>query len=144
MAQRPGRPNSRGDVRRVCLARAGRVLVRTPGRSNFRPAHVDPKAFFAPGRTNWTAQERISAYGTEDYLAVADGLSGFQSDYAAIVLLNPSTDSGPLELSATVRPDTPRRVTFVDPEGKPVLGVETRGLRRPRTSEPPLHPRPSL
>ena len=28
----------------------GAVLVKTAGPSDYRPAHVDPKAFFAPGR----------------------------------------------------------------------------------------------
>jgi hypothetical protein len=116
----------------------GAVLVKTPDRLDYRPAHVDPKAFFARGRTDWTAQERISAYGTEDNLVIVDGLSGSQSDYAAIVLLNPPTDSGPLELSATVVRDRPRRVSLIDPDGKPVVAVKARGLTRPRGYEPPL------
>ena len=30
----------------------GAVLVKTPDRSDYRPAYVDPKAFFAPGKTD--------------------------------------------------------------------------------------------
>lgn len=116
----------------------GAVLVQTPGRSDYRPAHVDPKAFFAPGRTNWTAQERITAYGTQDTLVSSQAWVN-QHDYAAIVLVNPSEDSKPLELSATIARDRPRRVSVVDPKGKPVVGVKTQGLTfHPYDNEPPL------
>lgn len=116
----------------------GAVLVKTPGRL-YRPAHVDPKAFFAPGRTNWTAQERITAYGTQDTLSTFGGWGIDQHDYTAIVLINPALDSGPLELSATVVRDTPRRVSLIDADGKPVMGVETQGMTfHPYDTEPPL------
>src|SRR5205823_206707 len=48
-----------------------------------------------------------------------------QNEYAAIVLVNPPANSGPLELSATVVKDKPRRVSLVDPDGKPVVGAQT-------------------
>ncbi|HJZ90560.1 MAG TPA: hypothetical protein VKE40_06775, partial [Gemmataceae bacterium] len=108
------------------LPGAGAVLVKTPGRS-YRPAHVDPKAFFAPGRTEWTGQERLTAYGTHNTLEIG-GEWADQHDYAAIVLVNPAPKAAPLELSATVVNDKPRRISLIDPEGKPVVGVKTQGL----------------
>ncbi len=134
----------------------GAVLVKTPGRS-YRPAHVDPKAFFAPGRTKWTTPlERISTYGTHYTLQIGGGWTD-QNDYAAIVLVNPARNSAPLELSATVRNDRParnsaplelsaivmndkpRRVSLIDPDGKPVIGVKTQGLTwYPWGTEPTL------
>ena len=116
----------------------GAVLVKTPGRSDYRPAHVDPKAFFAPGRTEWTAQERITTYGTRGTLSLSTGWAA-QDNYAAIVLINPAPGSKRLELSATIAKDRPRRVTLVDPDGKPVVGATTDGMSLyPYDYEPPL------
>jgi protocatechuate 3,4-dioxygenase beta subunit len=105
----------------------GAVLVRTPGR-NYRPAYVNPRAFFEPGRTNWTAQERISSYGTNNSLQIGPEWTD-QHDYAAIVLVNPAPKAPRLELSATVYDDRPRRVSLIDPAGKPVVGVQSHGVR---------------
>ena len=122
----------------VVIAGPGAVVVKTPGRSDYRPAHVDPKAFFAPGRTEWTNQELITAYGTHDTLIIGNVWDD-QHEYAAIVLVNPPQDSKPLELKAIVARDRPRQVTILDPEGKPVVGVQTRGLTpQPWDNEPPL------
>jgi len=43
-------------------------------------------------------------------------------------LINPEAGTGPLELNAKVFKDVPRQVTIVDPEGAPVLSVQTEGL----------------
>jgi hypothetical protein len=75
-----------------------------PPRAGFQPASVDPKAFFAPGRTDWTDLERRTDYGTSEAL-VSGGGRVMQHDYAAIVLVDPPEDSNPLELSATVMKD---------------------------------------
>jgi RNA polymerase sigma factor (sigma-70 family) len=99
----------------------GAVVVEMPNRRSYRPAHVDPKAFFAPGRTDWP-EHSFSLYGTHNTLA-GIGCWYDQHDYAAIVLVNPAKGSGPLELSATVVRDRPRRVSLVDPDGKPVVGA---------------------
>ncbi|MBS0261064.1 MAG: carboxypeptidase regulatory-like domain-containing protein [Planctomycetes bacterium] len=89
----------------------GAVLVKLPQGTNYRPARVDPKAFFAPGRTRWNAEEQKSEYGTLHELVVSEGIYRdtyyrgdriAQKDYAAIVLVNPPQDSGPLDLSANV------------------------------------------
>jgi beta-lactamase regulating signal transducer with metallopeptidase domain len=122
-----------GTYQGYVLPGPGAVLVRTPRRSGYRPACVNPKAFFAPGRTNWTADEQIIAYGTQDTLTTSwgrylqttyRGPAVSQRDYTAIVLVNPPPNSGPLQLSATVVRDRPRRVSLIDPGGKPVIGAE--------------------
>src|SRR5262249_34150009 len=105
----------------------GAVLVETPPESGYLTAHVDPKAFFAPGRTEWTRQEKITTYGNQDTLSVPGAWIN-QHDYTAIVLLNPSPESEPLELSAIVTKDNPQRIVLVDPEGQPVVGAETQGM----------------
>jgi hypothetical protein len=114
----------------------GAVLVKTPRSQGYRPARVDPKAFFAPGRTNWTEDERTSAYGTTDTLETSTGRYRDtlyrgpmidQRNYSAIVLVNPPAatrpDSKPLELTATLVRDRPRMVTLLDPAGQPVIGA---------------------
>ena len=99
--------------------------------SGFRPAvRVNPKAFFAPGRTSWSPQEQITAYGTPEKLSVDLGMLD-QGSYAAIVLVNPLPDAAPLELSATVVRDRPRRVNLVDSDGKPVVGAVASGTASP-------------
>ncbi len=67
----------------------GAIFVKTPGRADLEPAHVDPKAFFAPGRTDWTRLERVTKYGNPDQL-FSKGCWFNQHDYAAIVLVNPT------------------------------------------------------
>ncbi len=129
---------AKGVYEGVVIAGPGAVMVKLPGRSDYRAAHVDPKAFFAPGRTEWTNQELITAYGTDDTLIIGNCWVD-QHDYAAILLVNPPEGSKPLELSATIVHDVPRQVTILDPEGKPVVGVQTRGLTaHPWDNEPPL------
>ena len=59
-----------------------------------------------------------------------------QSEFAAIALVNPSANSGPLDLAATVVRDCPRSFTVVDPEGKPVIGARTQ--RDPYNIDAPL------
>ena len=102
--------------------------MRLPDSSDYRPCHVDPKAFFAPGKTKWTAQDLISTYGNHDTLSIYPGWWLDQHEYAAIVLVNPPEKSEPLELTATVSRDTPRTVTLVDPDNKPVVGATSEGL----------------
>jgi beta-lactamase regulating signal transducer with metallopeptidase domain len=124
----PARRLADGSYQGFVLPGPGAVLIKTPGRQNYRPAHVDPKTFFAPGRTNWSAQERISTYGTHDTLETRGGGWVSQHDYAAIVLVNPPPGSGPLELAATVANDRPRRVSLIDPAGNALPGVTALGM----------------
>lgn len=119
-----------GNYEGFVLPGPGVVLV---SRSDFRPAtHVDPKAFFTSGRTNSSAQDQFTPYGNRDKLSV-DGGYGLldQGDYAAIVLVNPAADAAPLELSATVVKDRPRRVFLIDSDGKPVVGAYAMGSAAP-------------
>ena len=69
----------------------------------------------------------ITAYGTDDTLIIGNAWVD-QHDYAAIVLVNPPKDSNPLELVLTIVRDRPRQVTILDPEGRPLVGVQTQGL----------------
>ena len=60
--------------------------------------------------------------------AASEGVIGVDTD-GVIVLVNPATDSGPLELTATLVKDRPRRVSLVDPDGKPVVGAQPLVIR---------------
>jgi hypothetical protein len=120
-----------GSYRGVALAGPGVVTVKLPPGVPYRPAFVDPKAFFEPGRKDWTPQDEISTYGNLDTLSILYGGGpslAMQEDYAAIVLVNPAEGSKPLELSATVSPPRPRMVTLVDPDGRPFVGATSRGM----------------
>ena len=117
-----------GTYESFVLPGPGAVLVRLPDASDYRPAHVDPKAFFAPGKTKWTAQDMITTYGNHDTLSIHPGWWLDQHEYAAIVLVNPPENSGPLELTATVSRDKPRQISLVDPDNKPVMGATSEGL----------------
>jgi RNA polymerase sigma factor (sigma-70 family) len=115
----------------VALPGPGVVTAKLPPGVPYRPAFVDPKAFFAPGKKDWTRQDEISTYGNLDTLPPLTGggpWTAMQEDYAALVLINPPEGSKPLELSATVMPPRPRMVTLVDSEGRPVVGATPRGI----------------
>jgi hypothetical protein len=114
-------PRADGTYEGFVLPGPGAVVVEMPNRRSYRPAHVEPKAFFEPGRTKWP-EHSFSLYGTHNTLA-GIGCWYDQHDYAAVVLVNPAKGSGPLDLSATVVRDRPRRVSLVDPDGKPVAGA---------------------
>lgn len=140
-----------GTYRGFAVAGPGAVLVQTPDRPDYLPADVNPKAFFEPGRTHWSKTEQALAYGTSATIAVSAG-SPDQNDYAAIVLVNPTADSGPLELSATIKRRAPRRATLIDTNGEPVVGARLEGtqfdrwsyerpLRTASFSLSPLHPK---
>ncbi|MDG3007680.1 sigma-70 family RNA polymerase sigma factor [Paludisphaera mucosa] len=114
------------------------VLVQTPSVRGLRPPFVDPKAFFAPGKADWTEQEARTSYGDGEYLILGPNWHR-QEDYAAIALADPPVGSGPLELSATVVRDRPRTVTLLDPDGRPLVGVVPDGLTlHPGDQEPRL------
>ncbi|HEX7378788.1 MAG TPA: carboxypeptidase-like regulatory domain-containing protein [Pirellulales bacterium] len=130
--------NADGTYQGFVLPGPGAIFVQTSGRDDLRAAGVDPKTFFAPGRLDWTERERIGFYGTHDTLYTSCGWH-FQDDYAAIVLVNPAPNSGPLELTATVVADKPRSGRLIDADGKPVTGVSTRGATLDQYDyEPPL------
>jgi hypothetical protein len=133
----PAARQADGSYLGVALPGPGVVLAKTG--AGHRPAHVDPKAFFAPGRTDWKARDLIATYGSHDTLFLANGAWLDQHEYAAIVLINPAEGAGPLELAATVAPDSPRQVTLLDPEGRPVAGAKTIGrMYHPWDRDPTL------
>jgi hypothetical protein len=129
-----------GTYEGIAMPGPGAVLVKTPGRG-YRPSHVDPKAFFAPGRTEWSRMEQRLAFGTHDTVATTG--SRDQNEYAAIVLVNPpapenAAETPTLELTATVFDDKPRRVSLVDADGQPVVGVKPHGMLATSGNEPVL------
>ncbi|MEM9646225.1 MAG: hypothetical protein AAF989_14640, partial [Planctomycetota bacterium] len=107
-----------------------------------RPVHVDPKAFFEPGRNDWTLQEERYTYGDEwriaciatsetDRLAVTKNPSIDQLELAAVVFTNAGASDGVLELTATVHSDPPVEFRIVDQDGNPVEGARVkRQLKR--------------
>lgn len=103
----------------------GAIVFDATQRYVFGPALVDPKAFFEPLRMDWPANSE-TIYGTGDTLATIFQSNDPQTRHEAIVLVNPPDDSKPLELKATVLKDRPRQVSLIDPEGKPVAGVDSR------------------
>jgi hypothetical protein len=111
----------------------GAVLVKR-GKKTDRPAAVNPKAFFEPGRTDWTPEEERYAYGDAWHIAtpgvsITDALAvnanplQDQLGLAAAVFTRASKDQGVLELTAVVDSDPPVVFTLVDLAGKPVDNV---------------------
>ena len=116
----------------------GAILIKTHWRQHFRPAKVDPKAFFAPGKNDWTDNEKTYAYGTDETLITHQGsyLNVLwrgnvinQSDYSGIILVNPPADSKPLQLSASLKRYKTRKIYFVGPDGNDLSGIEARFTR---------------
>jgi hypothetical protein len=110
---------------------AGSAAVLVERHKNDRPAAVDPKAFFAPGRNDWTLEEERFAYGdswriagvgvsTTDRLAVNTNPLYEQLELAAAVLTKARPEDGVLELAAVVQSDPPVEFALVDEAGEPV------------------------
>ena len=78
----------------------GAVFVRT-AEGQYRPACVDPKAFFHEGKAKEPSKGSKQTYGDKDTLFIAAGDGGVgdspQEQYSAIVLVNPPDDSGPID-----------------------------------------------
>lgn len=129
------------------------------GKKSDRPVAVNPKEFFAPGRTDWTPEEQRFAYGDQwriarpavvetERLSVGHNPTTDQLELAAVVLTNAQASDGVLELTATIHTDPPVEATFVDEAGQPVSGVRVeRQLKRYDAEELPatfslygLHP----
>jgi hypothetical protein len=117
----------------------GAVFVKRENRRD-RPASVDPKSFFEPGRFDWTAAEQRYAYGdewqiTQPGVITTEGLAPYrnrkhsQLEMAAIILTK-GVNKGkqPLELTATVHQDTPPEIELIDTSGQPVKGARIRRL----------------
>lgn len=119
----------------------GVVLVKRGAKAD-RPAAVDPKAFFAPKRTDWTVAEERYSFGdawriarqavvTTEALSVAKNQVHDQLDFAAIIFTKANASDGLLELTATVNSDPPVVVALVDEDGETVRGTSIdRQLKR--------------
>ena len=138
------------------------MLVKRGAKTD-RPAAVDPKAFFEPGRTDWTAQEERFAYGdawriatpavvTTERLSPGSDPTIEQIELAAVVFTNAQANDdqwlrlglddregpGVLELTATVHTDAPVLVTLVDEAGRLLSGANAGQEIQPgRGGEPP-------
>jgi RNA polymerase sigma factor (sigma-70 family) len=107
----------------------GGVFVRT-AQGKYRPACVDPRKFFnvkdAPDRK----RQQLRLYGDTDTIntAVGEGMGGMpQSQFSAIVLVNPAEDSGPVSAEAILESDPKREVRVIGPDGEALTGVVTEG-----------------
>jgi RNA polymerase sigma factor (sigma-70 family) len=106
----------------------GGVLVRTT-EGKYRPACVDPKAFFkAPESKPGSPEDQ--RYGNFDYINFASG-DGWattpQAQFSAIVLVNPPDHSGPLTAEAVLERDPKREVRVTGPDGEIVTGLTAEG-----------------
>ena len=116
----------------------GAITVRARG-ARYLPACVDPRAFFKVGPE--TPEGGFEGYGNRDTLVVASGRSQSampQSQYCAIVLTNPAADSGPLSFDVTLARDHERRVTVLDPDGRPLTGAVVTGADWKQTQSGPI------
>jgi RNA polymerase sigma factor (sigma-70 family) len=114
----------------------GAVVVRTaPGR--YRPACVDPRAYFGVKAEKKPGEGMI--YGDRDslYFASGEGIGGMpQSQFSAIVLVNPPEDSGPIAAEAMLERDPRREVRVLGPDDKPQAGVTAEGEGAEPTKTP--------
>jgi RNA polymerase sigma factor (sigma-70 family) len=114
----------------------GAVVVRTP-EPTYRPACVDPEAFFDVKGKKKPGQGMI--YGDRDslFFASGDGVGGLpQSQFCAIVLVNPPDDSGPLAAEAMLERDPKREVRVLGPDGETLAGVTAEGEGAEATKTP--------
>jgi len=107
----------------------GGVFVRT-AEGLYGPACVDPKAFFKANEMKDPKGRQQNLYGDLNsiYTAHGDGWSGTpQSQFSAIVLVNPTEDSGPLTAEFALERDPKREVHAIGPDGKPLTDVTVEG-----------------
>ncbi len=121
--------SAEGTYRGFIVPGPGVLLVKTPARLDYAPATIDPREFFAKRLVQLPPQEQAEAFGTHEAPRTVAG-NVDPDDYAAIVLVDPQVDSPPLELTATIVTQRPRVASLVDLEGKPVVGVTTKGMTR--------------
>jgi RNA polymerase sigma factor (sigma-70 family) len=124
-----GQPREDGSYVLGVLPGPGGIFVRTtPGK--YRPACVDPKEFFKAGKADAAQQGRDMRYGDTETISTDDveGIGGMpQSQFSAIVLVNPADGSGPLEARAELEPDLKREVTAIGPDGEALTGLTAEG-----------------
>jgi RNA polymerase sigma factor (sigma-70 family) len=133
-----GIPQADGTYLLGVLPGPGGVFVRT-AEGLYPPACVDSKAFFNPGKDKQPGKRSPRVYGDKNTIFIASG-EGFndspQSQYSAIVLINPPDDSGPMTAEAVLRRDQKREVRVLSPEGAPLAGVTAEGEGAEATTTP--------
>jgi hypothetical protein len=112
------------------------VFVRT-AETLYRPACVDPGAFFkAEAKLN---QPGLGGDANIVFTVLGDGVAATtQSQFSAIVLVNPTEGSAPLTAEAILERDQKREVQVVGPDGEPLTGVTVEGEGGETTKTPGL------
>jgi RNA polymerase sigma factor (sigma-70 family) len=115
----------------------GGVFVRT-AEGRYRPACVDPRAFFKVEQAKDAGQRQDWLYGDLNTIFTAAGQGQGatpQEQFSAIVLVNPAEDAGPLTAEAVLERDPKREVRVLGPDGEPLSGVtsEDKGAETTRT-----------
>ena len=111
---RPARPRGRGRPH-------GR------GTGTGRPASI-PRPSSRSRRRRHRPGHGSTAIGIASIIAVGEGVGGLpQSQFSAIVLVNPPDDSGPITAEAVLERDRKREVRVLGPDGEPLAGVTAEG-----------------
>jgi RNA polymerase sigma factor (sigma-70 family) len=114
----------------------GAVVVRT-AQGRYRPACVDPEAFFKTKRKQEPSQGMVYGDRNSLFFAAGEGVGGMpQSQFSAIVLVNPPDDSGPIAAEAVLERDPKREVRVLGPDGEPLAGVTAEGEGAEATKMP--------
>jgi RNA polymerase sigma factor (sigma-70 family) len=114
----------------------GGVFVRT-AETLYRPACVDPGAFFKTEAKQ--IQPGLGGDATIIFTVHGDGVAATtQSQFSAIVLVNPAEDSVPLTAEAVLERDQKREVHVVGPDDEPLTGVTVEGDGGEATKTPGL------
>jgi hypothetical protein len=124
-----GIPQEDGSYLLGVLPGPGGVFVRTTD-GKYRPACVDPRAFFKAPSVKSKGRQELPLYGDLNTINTASG-NGFagtpQFQFSAIVLVNPADDSGPLTGEAVLERDPKRDVRVTGPDGAILAGVTAEG-----------------
>ncbi len=123
-----GIPQEDGSYLLGVLPGPGGVFVRTAA-GKYRQACVDPRAFFKAPRRDPKGGQDLQ-YGDLDtiHTAAGAGFAGYpQSQFSAIVLVNPPEDSGPLTGEAVLEHEVKREVRAIGPDGEALTGVTPEG-----------------
>jgi RNA polymerase sigma factor (sigma-70 family) len=114
----------------------GAVVVRTAEKS-YRPACVDPETFFDVQAKRKPGEGMIYGDRINLSMATGDGWVGMpQSQFSAIVLLNPPDDSGPIVGEAVLERDPKPEVRVLGPDGRPMDGITAEGDGAEATKTP--------
>lgn len=117
----------------------GAVFVRTES-GKYQPACVDPNKFFKVKAMD-SKETGLRRYGDVNsiFTAVGEGMGATpQSQYSAIVLLDPAEDSGPITAEVVLEPIRKREVRVIGPDGEALTDIvaEGEGAEAPSPSGP--------